>query len=329
MQAYWAARDAANVRIAAAAEAGLADLQPTDLDLTDGGNPGLLVTGDADHTPILILNALGQRERLWRWIVLHLRDRHRLLLWNPPGTYDGPSQPSGFETQVEGIIDALDHANVGRCHLVAWCTGAKFALRLHARAPGRFRSTTLLSGAYKNWSEDGAVDSDSELWDSEWEVRMERFVARVADEPRLAAQISMILREVATGSTLDPAAFSDARAFAEAVLRLVPRSVQPDLVGPFDSANSTLRYCRQLRDFWSHDLSPWVAHVSGPVLLISGSVDAVASLDLADRLGERLAAPSKHVILPGVGHHCMVERHEDVAALIAAHVSGQSARVAQ
>jgi pimeloyl-ACP methyl ester carboxylesterase len=306
VRAYANARAAAQQRIAVAAEAGL----------SVADTRGQVVhAGTLTGTPLLILNALGQPVRFWRWLLLHLGETHRILLWSPPPPGSGPERPVSLKRQLEDLPRELDAAAVGRCHLLAWCTGAKTALALHARAPGRFPTTTLISGAYKNWPETGKRDTP-------WESAVEKIVRKVSATPRLAAQYAAIVRKLSGETERTPAQVRD-----DALLGLRPLSLQDHLQRPYETALGTLRYFRQLADFWDHDLRPGLRAASGRFLLVSGAADSIASPALHERLATMLESPStggsprqaEHVVLPGTGHYALVEDHEELAELVLAH----------
>ncbi len=102
-----------------------------------------------DEAPWLVMvHGMTQDRRVFSAQVAAFKARYRILLVDLPGhglSADIPG-PFGHTEMASHVADALDEADVGRCHYWATHTGTSLGLLIAAERPTRFR-TMILEGA--------------------------------------------------------------------------------------------------------------------------------------------------------------------------------------
>lgn len=107
---------------------------------------------ESDDDVIVFHHGLGACADVWCGWDHALTDRYRVLRLDMRG--HGRSRvPAGYTWSIDGLADDLeavvDHAGLGRFHLVGESIGGTAALAFAARHPGRIASLTVSNGAHR------------------------------------------------------------------------------------------------------------------------------------------------------------------------------------
>jgi pimeloyl-ACP methyl ester carboxylesterase len=234
---------------------------------------------------LLMLHGAPSDSRAWQWMLPDLARDHTLIAWDAPGfgqssdIDDGWRAPQ-FADALAAFVGALD---LERPHLVGWSFGTMVALSLFQRYP-RLPASLVLIGGYAGWA--GSLPPE------EVARRLEMFVG-MAD----------------LGDSFDPRSypglFSDLiPADRSAVLATTMReNIRP----------ATIRAAGYIGA--ETDLRPVLPTVDVPTLILHGGADARSPLANADALHAAIST-SQLVVLPELGHACVVEDPEACAAEI-------------
>lgn len=119
---------------------------------SDGTPLSAFTAGPADGVPLVLINAYGMPIEFWVPIGSALREQFRLISWEsryvPSLTDHFDTARCGLDVQVEDLRAVLDHFQVSRAHLLAWCSGAQVALEFSRQYPERVERRVLLNGTY-------------------------------------------------------------------------------------------------------------------------------------------------------------------------------------
>lgn len=231
----------------------------------------------AGNGPALVMvHGAPSDGRTWQWMVPDLSRDHTVIAWDAPGfggssDIDDSWRAPRFADALAAFVAALD---LDRPHVVGHSFGTMVALSLFRRHPA-VPASLVLVGGYAGWA--GSLPAD------EVARRLEMFVG-MAD----------------LGDAFDPRSypglFSDLiPADREAALAAMMR----DNIRP-----ATIRAAGHVGA--ETDLRPMLPTIDVPTLVLHGEADARSPLANAEAL--HAAIPSSElVVLPRLGHACLVE----------------------
>jgi pimeloyl-ACP methyl ester carboxylesterase len=235
--------------------------------------------------PLVMLHGAPSDSRIWQWMLPDLSRDHTVLAWDAPGF--GESSDIDDSWRAPQFADALaafiDTLGLEQPHLVGHSFGTMVALSLFQRHPA-VPASLVLVGGYAGWA--GSLPPDE-----------------------VARRLEMFLGMAELGDGFDPKAypglFSDLiPADREAALATMMReSIRP----------ATIRAAGYIGA--ETDLRPVLPTVDVPTLILHGAADARSPLANAEALHTAVPA-SQLVVLPNLGHACVVEDPEACAAEI-------------
>ena len=242
---------------------------------------------------LVMLHGAPADSRSWQWMLPDLSRDHTVIAWDAPGfgqssDIDDSWRAPQFADALAAFVAAL---SVERPHVVGWSFGTMVALSLfqhHQTVP----ASLVLVGGYAGWA--GSLPPE------EVARRLEMFVG-MAD----------------LGDAFDPQSYpglftdlipADRRAVLATMMR---ENIRP----------ATIRAAGYIGA--ETDLRPVLATVDVPTLVLHGEADARSPLANAEALGAAIPA-SQLVVLPKLGHACVVEDPEACAAQIRRFVTAIS-----
>jgi pimeloyl-ACP methyl ester carboxylesterase len=235
--------------------------------------------------PLVMLHGAPSDSRTWQWMLPDLSRDHTVIAWDAPGF--GESSDIEDSWRAPQFADALAAfvAALGleRPHLVGHSFGTMVALSLFHRHPAVPASLVLIGG-YAGWA--GSLPPD------EVARRLEMFVgmAELGDE---------------FDPTSYPGLFSD--------LMPVDRDAALDRMMRENIRPATIRAAGHIGA--ETDLRPVLPTVDVPTLVLHGEADARSPLANAEALHAAIPT-SQLVVLPRLGHGCVVEDPDACAAEI-------------
>ena len=233
-------------------------------------------TRSGDGPALVMVHGAPSDGRTWQWMAPDLARDHTVIAWDAPGfggssDIDDSWRAPQFADALAAFVAALD---LDRPHVVGHSFGTMVALSLFRRHPA-VPASLVLVGGYAGWA--GSLPAD------EVARRLEMFVGMAdlgdAFEPRSY-----------------PGLFSDLiPADREAALAAMMReNIRP----------ATIRAAGHVGA--ETDLRPMLPTIDVPTLVLHGEADARSPLTNAEAL--HAAIPSSElVVLPRLGHACLVE----------------------
>jgi pimeloyl-ACP methyl ester carboxylesterase len=234
---------------------------------------------------LVLLHGAPCDSRTWQWMLPDLSLDHTVIAWDAPGfgqssdIDDGWRAPQ-FADALAGFVGAL---GLERPHLVGWSFGTMVAFSLFGRHPA-VPGSLVLVGGYAGWA--GSLPP-----------------------AEVARRLEVFLGMAELGDAFDPKSypglFSDLiPADRDAALATMMReNIRP----------ATIRAAGHIGA--ETDLRPLLPTVDVPTLVLHGEADARSPLANAEALHAAIPT-SQLVVLPRLGHACVVEDPEACAAEI-------------
>ncbi len=266
----------------------------------------------SDGEAVVLLNALGQGPAPLSRLIAHLRPRFRVLSWDPNGLDESESQLSLLD-HVADLASILEQESLTRVHLIGWCTGPKIAAEFAVRHPDRVLSMTFLNMQVK------CLENPLDF-DTPYETDFQALFNELEQRPSTASWIATSLRSRASEADLDPMIETEADE-SEAVLGTMNRDLRMPVLQPFRDANSTIRFARQMIDFWHYDINEIASQVDVPVLFFASEYDRIAA-PRASEWARGLFPRARLLQAPGATHYFLYDRADVVARMIEWFVSG-------
>jgi pimeloyl-ACP methyl ester carboxylesterase len=234
---------------------------------------------------LVMLHGAPSDSRTWQWMLPDLSRDHTVIAWDAPGfgesaDIDDSWRAPQFADALAAFVAAL---GLERSHLVGHSFGTMVALSLFRRHPA-VPASLVLVGGYAGWA--GSLPPDE-----------------------VARRLEMFVGMAELGDAFDPKSypglFSDLiPADREAALVTIMReSVRP----------ATIRAAGHIGA--ETDLRQVLPTIDVPTLVLHGEADARSPLANAEALHAAIPT-SQLVVLPKLGHACVVEDPEACATEI-------------
>lgn len=254
------------------------------------------------EVPFIVVNATGQDLTYW-WPMVHLLARgHRVIVWEA-AEYE-------LDAHVAGLAEIVAAEAPAGCHLVAWCTGAKTALRFARTLPSAVRTVALLAGDLRHDGGDRTLDSD-------YERNLDAVCRALSRSPELAGRMVHLLSP--TGQDTDTAGEAGGITEPRVPYRVLDEAVRR----PFSSGERFAAYARSLVAFWARDETAQGERVNCPLLFVIGEDDTIVN-PVAEAAAARLFPGARHAVVAGGTHYLMYERAELIADLLLEHAADPS-----
>jgi pimeloyl-ACP methyl ester carboxylesterase len=228
--------------------------------------------------PLLLLHGIGSSSRAFRHQLSDLADVFDMIAWDAPG-YGQSEDPATAEFSIEDQADRaaqlLGELQLDSAHVLGVSMGGVVAQAMYHRHPERVRSLVLC-----DTNPGGGALPEPE--------RSERVRQRVDNLMRLGA------REMAR----------------QRAPVLVTPEAPPSLIQELAEIMAEVRpagYCAAAVALGSTDLTPLLANIWVPTLVIHGACDRVVPLDTGRGLAESIPG-ARLVVIPDAGHVANQER---------------------
>jgi pimeloyl-ACP methyl ester carboxylesterase len=251
----------------------------------DVGGTQIAYTRAGSGPPLVMVHGAPADSRTWQWMLPDLARDHTVIAWDAPGfghssDIDDTWRAAEFADALAAFVVALD---LERPHLVGHSFGTMVALALFQRHPAVPASLVLIGG-YAGWA--GSLPPEE-----------------------VARRLEMFLGMADLGDAFDPKSypglFTD---LIPAGRDLVLATMMRENIRP-----STVRAVGYIGA--ETDLRPVLLTVDVPTLVLHGEADARSPLTIAETLHAAIST-SQLVVLPKLGHACVVEDPEACATEI-------------
>jgi pimeloyl-ACP methyl ester carboxylesterase len=217
-----------------------------------GGGPPLpaYAAGDPAAPAVVIVAACGMPARLCERWIRFLSRTHHVITWETRGLFgpvaDGCPE-AGVTAQAGDLFAVMDHFGVRSAHLMCLCGGAVIGLAAAHRDTTRVDSLSL-------WHGDFAAVSGAE---------------RTHHQQNLVALMEM-------GATGPDRAAAIHPVLCQTMLSSVPPDLAHLVVYPYATADLLYRYCRLNGEIMKTDVTPWLAGIDRPALVVTSRDDETA-----------------------------------------------------
>jgi pimeloyl-ACP methyl ester carboxylesterase len=248
----------------------------------------------AGNGPALVMvHGAPADSRTWQWMLPDLSRDHTVVAWDAPGfgassDIDGGWRAREFADALAAFVAAL---GLERPHLVGHSFGTMVALSMFRHHPA-VPASLVLVGGYAGWA--GSLPPDE-----------------------VARRLEMFVGMAELGDAFDPRSypglFSDLIPAdrAAALAAMMRENIRP----------ATIRAAGHIGA--ETDLRPVLPTVDVPTLILHGEADARSPLANAEALHAAIST-SQLVVLPRLGHACVVEDPEACASEIRRFVKSAS-----
>jgi pimeloyl-ACP methyl ester carboxylesterase len=267
------------------ADAGRLLRQTSGMDHVEVDGTRIAYTRAGSGPALVMLHGAPTDSRTWQWMLPDLSRDHTVIAWDAPGfgqssDIDESWRAPEFADALAAFVAAL---GLERPHLVGHSFGTMVALSLFRSYPALPASLVLIGG-YAGWA--GSLPLD------EVARRLEMFVG-MAD----------------LGDAFDP------RSYPGLFSDLIPadRGTALAMMMRENIRPATVRAAGHIGA--ETDLRPVLPTVDVPTLVLHGGVDARSPLANAEALNAAIST-SQLVVLPKLGHACVVEDPEACSAEI-------------
>ncbi len=237
----------------------------------------LTVYGAGNGAEVVVLaTACGMPARLAEPWLRYLARDHRVLTWETRGMFgaplvedygsDGDALRVDAAVQAEDMFRLMDHFGAESAHVVGLCGGAVIGLAAAAARPDRVRSLSLWHGAYE----------------------------LAGGSPRTTFQNDLI-ELMTVAATSRAAARSVQAAFCQVTLTNTPAELAHLVLYPYTTADLFHRYCRLNGTLARTDVTPFLAAVSQPTLVVTSTDDETAHPEGSRRVAGGLRHASLRV----------------------------------
>jgi pimeloyl-ACP methyl ester carboxylesterase len=251
----------------------------------DVGEVRIAYSGAGSGPPLVMLHGAPADSRTWQWMLPDLSRDHTVIAWDAPGfgessDIDDSWRAAQFADALAAFIAAL---GLERPHLVGHSFGTMVALSLFQRRPA-VPASLVLVGGYAGWA--GSLPP-----------------------AEVARRLEMFLGMAELGNAFDPKSYPGL--FSD----LIPADRDPVLASMMreNMRPATVRAAGYIGA--ETDLRPVLPTVDVPTLVLHGEADARSPLANAEALHAAIST-SQLVVLPKLGHACVVEEPEACAAEI-------------
>jgi pimeloyl-ACP methyl ester carboxylesterase len=236
--------------------------------------------------PVLVmLHGAPSDSRTWQWMLADLSRDHTVIAWDAPGfgqssDIDDSWRAPQFADALAAFVAAL---GVERPHLVGHSFGTMVELSVFRRHP-TVPASLVLIGGYAGWA--GSLPREE-----------------------VARRLEMFVGMAELGDAFDPKSYPGM--FSE----LIPADRDAALVAMMreNIRPATIRAAGYIGA--ETDFRPVLPTVNVPTLVLHGEADARSPLANAEALHAAIST-SQLVVLPKLGHACVVEDPEACAAEI-------------
>ncbi|KAL3640313.1 Strigolactone receptor KAI2d1 [Castilleja foliolosa] len=247
---------------------------------TVGSAHNVRILGSGETT-VVLGHGFGTDQSVWRYLVPHLVDHYKVLLYDSMGA--GTTNPDYFDfdrySTLEGfsydIIAILDEFNVTNCIYVGHSISAMAAAAASIFRPDLFRKLVMLSGCQLRQevsnTEDYYGGFEKEELDQMYEAMKTNY------ESLMAGMAPLVI-----GSDLDSTALQE---FSRTLFNM-----RPDI---------GLCINRTLQTF---DMIPYLPQVTVPCHIIQSSKDVAVPMGVSEYLHKNLGGKSIVEVMPIDGH---------------------------
>lgn len=253
--------------------------------------------------PMVCCNGVGVSTFFWKYVAMHFRDRHQVILWDyrGHGLSSVPEDPFQADQSIprlaRDLVDVLDDVGVSEpAILLGHSMGCQVILEFHRQFPDRTRALIPMFGTYGR-----ALDTFLGFSQSRQVFQVVRRLAPLLD--RRAFRLMLPLYA-------SPLAFAFSR-WSGLIDRY--RAGRVDMQHYMDHLQQIdpRVFLRTVELMAEHDLTEHLPSVDVPVLVFGGKNDLFTPIDRSEQMAAAIPDAELHIIEEG-SHAAIVEHPADI-----------------
>ncbi len=248
------------------------------------------ITGNPDGPPLLLLNGSMMTHGAWEPVAAPLGETYRVIRCDFRGQLFSPGEAEArLEAHVADVAALLDALGLERVHVGGTSFGGLVAVELAALHPERVASLAAITAADR---------VEPEFWEGSARVRDAALAAAAGGDG---------------GKVLDlilPSTYSPEYLAANAELLGAHRRQTALLPAAWYRGIAAI-----ISSLEGLDLTPYLAHIHCPTLVLAAERDEMFALDRARALADAIPG-ARFAVIPGGSHAIVIEKPEEVARIL-------------
>ncbi len=246
---------------------------------------------------VVLISAVGIPLNVWSKFLLDPSLQYRMILVEGGSgdlIHGGLERHAELEEHALDIADVIERERLERIDVLAWCNGARVAFAL-ADYCDKVHSLTLVSPALMG------IEAIAPKY-SLFEDGMLKIFATIAERPSLANLLAGSVRQQNrkpdwTEYVNDPVERSTL------LLRLPAEKHAAELIAPLTRGDYLINFSRRVSADSAYPIHESIARAQIPILLVTGSHDAIVENSFACTALHRWAKGVVHADVEGAGHY--------------------------
>ncbi len=252
--------------------------------------------------PLFLVNGLGGHIATWRHLIAHFAPRHAIATWDYRGLFASRFEPETraafrrgdipitVETQASDAVAVMDALGIEKAVLVGWSMGVQLGFEIAHRVPERVAGLVQICGAPGR--------------------TMASTVLGAAGQTMIPPMMDTFRRVVERCGPLMARALASSAAFRLAKLSgmvapTLDEGLAAEIVRDYMGLDFHV-YNATLADLGRHDMTPFLAGLRKPVLVVAGTRDAMTPVRVGQAMAARIPGAELQVI-EGGSHYLPIE----------------------
>lgn len=261
---------------------------------------------------IIIVNAFGAKKEAWEKFTQVLSQCYRVIFWESRGIFEDYAEGlpiSNFYllSQTEIIEKILLQEKINECHIIAWCSGVKSAVKFAIRKPEKVKSLTFLSGDFAPY--EGYQGNRIKFMQN-----MEFITQLIENNPRM---LSYYLRSIYAGQFNKAGTDKESR-LDDSIFEIIPDVYRKMLLSQYNHIDQAIRFFKLCMEYYEHSIEKELRELNQSVLLLSAQNDVVAPLEQSSWASKKIHN-ARHITLKATTHLMILEQYEDIVLLMEQH----------
>jgi 3-oxoadipate enol-lactonase len=255
----------------------------------DGAWLRAYTAGDPRKRAVLLISACGMPAKICeKWIML-LAEDYFVITWESRLLFENSTGPESFaydiDAQVSDLFAVMDHFGVSTAHVMGLCGGAVIALSAAAARPERVSSLGLWHGDY---------ELGAECPKTKHQKDMKALMLTAAMGRQQAGQIHKL--------------------FSQNIFKSIQSDLAHLILYPYANAELLYRYSKSNGSIMDTDVTPLLAKVAQPTLVVTSCDDSTAHPEGSRRIAEILPNAQLRV-MPHGDHLSLFDAALDVTEI--------------
>ncbi len=284
------------------------------LTLTSRHNTPLTYFKTGQGPVIVLANAYGVATRMWDGVIKALAPEHTIIIWELRGIENADKPSADFEFTVEehalDLAEILRAEQIESAHCVAWCSGAKVALRHLHDFPGVLTSLQFISGNFTPFARNPSCQSE---WDEKMLAATTLLLQNPAATPFFHDAIKTAIDAVMRGD-------NNVQGGRFGLLKMIRPEYISLMLQPMFNESTVVNYLTMINAYYRYDVSALLEDLHIPLCFLWSEDDHISHPEQSRILSDSFATV-RAIQVPDSNHYMLIEKPDLIARHIAEFVS--------